>query len=80
MAIAALRAGKHVIPRKPFALNGQEAGDGRREHSGLVAMVAHEFRFASGRMLVRELLNEGYLGQPRFAFLRLAGSVRRHQE
>ena len=51
MAIAALRAGKHVICEKPFAL---DAGEGKEmldaaQRSGLTAMVAHEFRFSSAR-------------------------------
>jgi len=51
MVMAALRAGKHVLCEKPFALNGLEARamrDMAREQ-GLTAMVAHEFRFAPQR-------------------------------
>src|SRR5277367_412116 len=73
MATAALRAGKHVICEKPFALNVAEAKEmaDLAESSGLTAMIAHEFRFASGRMFVKSLLDEGYVGDPKIALLRL---------
>ena len=67
MAIAALAAGKHVLCEKPFALDQTQAFAMRRaaRESGCTAMVAHEFRFASGRMRTKELLEEGYVGAPR---------------
>jgi predicted dehydrogenase len=73
MAVAALRAGKHVICEKPFALNVAEAKEmvDAAAQSGLTAMVAHEFRFCSGRMRAKELIDEGYVGQPTFALLRM---------
>jgi predicted dehydrogenase len=73
MATAALRAGKHVICEKPFALNVTEAKEmaDLAQASGLTAMIAHEFRFASGRMFVKSLLDDGYLGEPQVALLRL---------
>ncbi len=73
MAIAALRAGKHVICEKPFALNEQQAIEMVEEadRSGVTAMVAHEFRYASGRMFVHQLLEDGYIGTPKYAHLRL---------
>lgn len=73
MAIAALRAGKHVICEKPFALNVTEAREmlDAAEQSGRTAMVAHEFRFASARMYTKSLLEEGYVGVPRLALVRL---------
>jgi predicted dehydrogenase len=39
--------------------------------SGLTAMIAHEFRFASGRMRVKELLDEGYIGKHHLTLMRL---------
>ncbi|WP_091735280.1 Gfo/Idh/MocA family protein [Phenylobacterium immobile] len=68
MVLAALAAGKHVLCEKPFALNVAEAEEMRAAaaRSGLTAMVAHEFRFTAGRMRVKELLDEGYIGAPRF--------------
>jgi predicted dehydrogenase len=63
---AALRAGKHVLCEKPFALNTNEARamrDLAREH-GRTAMVAHEFRFAPQRAQIKDLLDEGRIGTP----------------
>jgi predicted dehydrogenase len=73
MATTALRAGKHVICEKPFALNATQAKEMAElaESSGLTAMIAHEFRFASGRMFVKRLLDEGFVGDPKVALVRL---------
>ena len=64
MAMAALEAGKHVICEKPFTTELHHARDlwRKAEATGLTAMVAHEFRFASARARVRELVDEGYVG------------------
>ena len=64
MAMAALAAGKHVICEKPFTTELHHARDlwRKAEATGLTAMVAHEFRFASARARVRELVDEGYVG------------------
>jgi predicted dehydrogenase len=69
----ALAAGKHVICEKPFTPN--EAGARRlwevAEESHLTAMVAHEFRFSSGRTYVKELLDEGYIGKLNVCLVRM---------
>ncbi len=64
MTMAALRAGKHVLCEKPFAMDvaqAREMRDAARER-GLTAMIAHEFRFSPQRAYVRDLLGEGYVG------------------
>lgn len=73
MALAALAAGKHVLCEKPFALNGAEATEmAEAAHAaGRTAMVAHEFRHAPQRAHIRRLLDEGYIGEPRFASIEL---------
>lgn len=78
MAIAALQAGKHVICEKPFALNAAEAREMMEvaAASGKTAMVAHEFRFASGRMFVKQLLEDRYVGMPKLAYARLVRGPR----
>lgn len=65
IAMAALEAGKHVLCEKPFAKNQDEAWRMWQKalSSGLTAMICHEFRFASGRMRVKELIDENYIGQ-----------------
>ena len=65
MACAALEAGKHVICEKPTAVSVEEARAMRetaRRHPELTAMIGHEFRWAPQRAYVRELLDQGYLG------------------
>ena len=73
VTMAALAAGKHVICEKPFTTNQALAREMWQEaqRRNLTAMIGHEFRFASGRMRVRELLDEGYIGTPKFAFVKL---------
>jgi predicted dehydrogenase len=34
-------------------------------------MIAHEFRFSSARMRTKELLDEGYIGEPKLCVMRL---------
>ncbi len=73
MALAALAAGKHVLCEKPFALDAAEASamaEAARA-SGPTAMVAHEFRHAPQRAHIRRLLDEGFVGEPRFASIEL---------
>ena len=72
-AIAALEAGKHVICEKPFALNGAESARMRAAARALdrVAMVAHEFRYTPQRTLIKELINDGYIGMPETANIEL---------
>ena len=66
MGLMALRAGKHVILEKPFAVNVKQAWDlltEARKRPGQVAMIGHEFRFAPPRRLIKELIAQGYLGK-----------------
>jgi predicted dehydrogenase len=65
MACAALEAGKHVICEKPTAVDVGEARmmrDAARRHPELTAMIAHEFRWAPQRASVKELVDQGYIG------------------
>ncbi|HLF78467.1 MAG TPA: Gfo/Idh/MocA family oxidoreductase [Dehalococcoidia bacterium] len=73
MVMEALSAGKHVICEKPFALNAKQAQEmyAKAQQTGRTAMVAHEFRYSSARMRVKELLDEGYVGQPRMVLMKI---------
>ena len=64
MVMAAIQAGKHVICEKPFTTNIEDAFMlwQAAESSGLTCMLAHEFRFSSGRAFIREQLEDGYIG------------------
>ena len=65
LAIAALKAGKHVLCEKPFAIDAKEAATMRdaAEASGRTAMVGHEFRHTPQRAYIKQLLTEGYVGE-----------------
>ena len=79
IAMAALDAGKHVICEKPFSTDAAHAKEmwDKAQSTGLTAMIAHEFRFASARMRVKELVEEGYVGQLHMALVTLANGPRR---
>ncbi|HEV3090756.1 MAG TPA: Gfo/Idh/MocA family oxidoreductase [Candidatus Cybelea sp.] len=65
--IAALRAGKHVLCEKPFALNVAQAMEMREalRQAGTVGGIAHEFRFVSQVAAIAELVRNGHLGAVR---------------
>jgi len=65
LAIAALKAGKHVLCEKPFAIDAKEGAAMRdaAEASGRTAMIGHEFRYTPQRAHIKELLSEGYIGK-----------------
>lgn len=73
LSIAALKAGKHVMCEKPFALNAKEAAGMRdaAQTSGRVAMVGHEFRHTPQRAYIKQLLDEGYVGKPQLCTIEL---------
>lgn len=66
MVIAALEAGKHVLCEKPLARNLAETRDMARlaRQAGVVAMVDHQYRYLPIRRRVKELIDEGYIGNP----------------
>ncbi len=64
MAMAALKAGKHVLVEKPMAMNVSQAeamGDMARKQ-GLTLMVGHMWRFDREFLAVRKLVDSGELG------------------
>lgn len=65
MTVAALEAGKHVLCEKPMAMNIKEARQMllAAETRGLTHMIDHEFRFTPARALMKELIDDGYLGE-----------------
>jgi predicted dehydrogenase len=65
LSIAALRAGKHVLCEKPFAIDAKQASQMRdaAERSGRTAMVGHEFRHTPQRAFIKELLDQGAIGR-----------------
>ena len=65
IAIAALKAGKHVICEKPLARTGAEArtmADAARE-AGVIHMVAFNYRRTPGVAMAKKLIDEGRIGK-----------------
>ena len=64
IAIAALKAGKHVLCEKPMALNTKDAMEMQEiaAQSGTVAMMGFNYRFLPAIRLAKELIDQGALG------------------
>jgi predicted dehydrogenase len=62
--VAALARGKHVLCEKPFGLDVAECEEmvAAAKRAGTVCAIAHEFRFVTPRIAVRELVQNGHLG------------------
>ena len=69
VAIAAARAGKHVICEKPFARDATEARAmlAAVEEAGVTHLVGHEFRWAPDRAVAARAIAAGAIGEARFA-------------
>ncbi len=79
IAIASLRAGKHVICEKPTALNVGEAEAmlaAAQAAPDCLATVDHELRFDPARIRLRQLVREGSIGTPLQIQLERLGSER----
>ncbi|KUO85355.1 MAG: dehydrogenase, partial [Caldivirga sp. MG_3] len=63
--IEAMEAGKHVIVEKPMAMNSREAYEMVKvaERTGVINMVAHNYRFVPAIVLARQLIGSGSLGR-----------------
>ncbi|MDM0110953.1 Gfo/Idh/MocA family oxidoreductase [Variovorax sp. J22R133] len=68
-AIAAARAGKHVLCEKPLALTLQDARAivDACHAAGVVLGTNHHLRNAAAHQAIRQLVREGSIGQPLFA-------------
>ncbi|MDX2039361.1 MAG: Gfo/Idh/MocA family oxidoreductase [Isosphaeraceae bacterium] len=67
IALAAARAGKHMMCEKPLGLNADEVRqmyEAARD-AGVVHMTAFTYRFAPSMRYLRHLLKSGSLGEPR---------------
>ncbi|MCL5744313.1 MAG: Gfo/Idh/MocA family oxidoreductase, partial [Acidobacteria bacterium] len=65
IALAAARAGKHILCEKPFALNVEQ---GRRMYeaartAGVVHYVNHNYRRCPAVVLARQLIDQGKVGR-----------------
>ncbi len=68
----AIAAGRHVVCEKPFAKDLPHAREMLRtaEAAGIVHMLGAEFRFDSAQALLRRVVQDGLIGEPRH-FLRI---------
>lgn len=81
MAVAVLRAGKHLLTEKPTALSAGEARrlvDAGRAHREQIAIVDHELRFLPSFLHARSHIDE--IGSLRYAELRYCSSARGDRE
>ncbi|MFI5420717.1 MAG: Gfo/Idh/MocA family protein [Nitrososphaerales archaeon] len=64
VALAALRAGKHVIVEKPFSINLAEADEviNTAKDKGLKLMTAENMRFVKAYDVAKRLVDEGEIG------------------
>jgi predicted dehydrogenase len=67
IAVAAAKAGKHLMCEKPLGLNAGEVRDMyvAARDAGVVHMTAFTYRFAPSMRYLRHLLKAGALGTPR---------------
>lgn len=68
LALAALRAGKHVLVEKPMTSTSSDATEliAEAEAGGLTLMVDHTFVYSSAVREIRRLIGEGAIGAPLF--------------
>jgi predicted dehydrogenase len=66
IAMRALQAGLHVLCEKPLALTYQEAAEmaALADAQGIVHMVPFTYRYMPTARYIKELLEDGYIGQP----------------
>ena len=79
LAIAALRAGKHVVLEKPMALTSRECEELEQavRESGRQLMVGHCLRFWPHYVKAHEILQSGEYGRPLYARLERSGGLPR---
>ena len=67
IAVAAAKAGKHVMCEKPLGLNSAEVREMylAAKDAGVVNMTAFTYRFAPSMRYLKHLLKSGSLGEPR---------------
>lgn len=72
VVMEAIAAGRHVVCEKPFARDLDEARAmlNAAERAGIVHMLGAEFRFDGAQALLRRVVQDGLIGEPR-QFLRI---------
>ena len=72
--IAVLEAGKHLLIEKPFGLSAAECDDMIRlaREKNLQLVVGHQFRLSSLWGLIKKMVDDGFVGEPRYALVELS--------
>ena len=65
IAIAAAKAGKHIITEKPLALTVEEAKEMKEavEQHQVIHMICHNYRFVPAIQYTKQLIDQGRLGK-----------------
>jgi myo-inositol 2-dehydrogenase/D-chiro-inositol 1-dehydrogenase len=74
IASAALASGKHLLLEKPMALSVRECDELiklARDHDRLLA-VGHELRLSSLWKKVKEMVDDGFVGEPKYVLVELS--------
>lgn len=66
----AIAAGKHIVCEKPFAKDLPQAREmlAAAEKAGIIHMLGAEFRFDSAQALLRRVVKDGLIGEPKHFF------------
>lgn len=72
VVMEAVAAGRHVVCEKPFARDFAEARQmlEAAEKAGVIHMLGAEFRFDTQQALLRRVVQDGLIGEPRY-FMRI---------
>ncbi len=79
MALAALDVGKHVICEKPMAMNAAEAhvmNEKAAQHRFQLSIIDHELRFNPTWRRMKELIDEGFVGDIQHVSVTIAAGFR----
>ncbi|MCP5371267.1 MAG: Gfo/Idh/MocA family oxidoreductase [Hyphomicrobiales bacterium] len=73
LGVAALEAGKHVLMEKPMATTAAECDRliAAARRSGRVLSIAHDYRTSKQYVRIKELLDQGALGDPMYININL---------
>ena len=71
---AVLKAGKHLLIEKPFALTTAECEEMIRlaKEKNLHLAVGHQFRLSSLWGLIKKMIDDGFIGEPRYSLIELS--------
>lgn len=75
LGVQVLTAGRHLLMEKPLALTpeGARAVAEEAERRGLALAVGHSHRFSDQSLAIRELIDAGDIGTPRFVRVVMTG-------